>query len=210
MTISFSASRHLTTITPVSPHCFTPVLRPHLFKRAQCLEHNFPSTELSPRTELRTLVPTPSRGPVSGIFTRKARPARKARAVRTGPLRTRYFLELANQGLTSRREECSGGTRVRAQFEVHRLAVATGRVGERLSANPLLYGAQVGNFHHDTVERAGASRARVHRASQAEAPATSVPGTGACRSTEGELVHRGGIARCCILAACRIAAARVN
>jgi hypothetical protein len=117
----------------------------------------------------------------------------------------------------------------REDHALHRLAVATGRVGERLSANPLLYGAQVGNFHHDTVERAGASRARVHRASQAEAPATSVPGTGACRSTEGELVHRGGIARCCILAACcrdatlsvcaltaclvrltRIAAARVN
>ena len=83
----------------------------------QSLEHNITSTKIISRTELRTLIPTPSRGPKTRIFARKARPGREARPVRTGPLRARYFLERANQSATSRREECPGGTRVLAQLE---------------------------------------------------------------------------------------------
>ena len=83
-----------------------------------------------------------------------------------------------------------------------RLAERVDGVGDRLIAILRVDGAQIGNFHHDAVGGLG-SRSRVHSASQLEAPSARIPGTRACRSTEGKLVHRGRIAGCGLAARCR-------
>ena len=91
---------------------------------------------------------------------------------------------------------------LRKNHALHRLIEGVDRVGERLAAIFLADGAQIGNFDHDS---AGClvSRVRVDRSGDTEASSTGIAGTILWGSTEGELVHGGGISRRGLAACCK-------